>query len=227
MFTGDAYPDLPKDGKLHLLSMRFCPFAQRIHLVLAAKQIPYHTINVNLTEKPQWITKYSPLGKVPALGLTNETGTPYIYESLVVADYLDEKFPQAPLYPKDPLQKTLDRLWVEQFNDVIKVYYQILFGKDALTAELLTPIADGLYKFEEELQRRGTVFFGGDKPGMLDYMIWPWCERFAVYKLSANFEFDKTKFAKFVCSSIDFFFIYLCQLIIIYFVFNRQIGTKI
>ena len=32
--------------------------------------------------------------------------------------------------------------------------------------------------FEAELVRRGTPFFFGDRPGMLDLMIWPWVERF-------------------------------------------------
>lgn len=31
--------------------------------------------------------------------------------------------------------------------------------------------------FDQELAKRGTPFFGGSKPGMVDFMIWPWCER--------------------------------------------------
>lgn len=38
-------------------------------------------------------------------------------------------------------------------------------------------ITNGLSTFEKELISRGGPFFGGNKPGMLDYMIWPWCER--------------------------------------------------
>jgi pyrimidodiazepine synthase len=44
--------------------MRFCPYAQRVHLVLDAKGIAYHTIFINLTEKPEWLTEKSPLGKL-------------------------------------------------------------------------------------------------------------------------------------------------------------------
>lgn len=72
-------------------------------------------MNVNLTEKPEWLYEKSPLGKVPALEL--ESGD-CIYESLIIADYLDEKYPQRPLYPKDPLKKAKDKLLVEQFNKV-------------------------------------------------------------------------------------------------------------
>lgn len=38
-------------------------------------------------------------------------------------------------------------------------------------------IMQGLETFNRELADRGKTYFGGDEPGMLDYMIWPWCER--------------------------------------------------
>ncbi|CAH1953383.1 unnamed protein product [Acanthoscelides obtectus] len=34
-----------------------------------------------------------------------------------------------------------------------------------------------LQEFENELAERKTAYFDGDKPGMLDYLIWPWAER--------------------------------------------------
>lgn len=87
---GSQIPKFPEDGKLRLYSMRFCPFAQRSHLVLEAKNIPYHTANINLKEKPEWLVQKSPLGKVPALEIPSEKGDPLI-ESLIIADYLDDK----------------------------------------------------------------------------------------------------------------------------------------
>ena len=75
----------------------------------------YDVVNVNLTEKPEWLYDKSPLGKVPTLEFENGDT---LYESLIIADYLDEKYPQKPLYPKDPLKKAKDKLLVEQFNKV-------------------------------------------------------------------------------------------------------------
>jgi glutathione S-transferase len=50
--------------------------------------------------------------------------------------------------------------------------------------------------FEAELKTRGTKFFHGDKPGFVDYMIWPWCERTDafVYVIGDKFELDKVRF---------------------------------
>ena len=72
-------------------------------------------MNINLTDKPEWLYEKSPLGKIPALEL--ESGD-CIYESMIIADYLDEKYPQRPLYPKDPLKKAKDKLLIDQFNKV-------------------------------------------------------------------------------------------------------------
>lgn len=161
--------------------MRFCPYAQRIHLVLDIKAIPYETININLKDKPDWLTKYSPLGKVPALGLTNEPNTPYLYESLVVADYLDEKYPEIPLYPLDPLAKAEDQLLISRFEPVIAPYFRIVFSGRS-DDEAMQKMLENLSVFETELAKRRSAFFGGIKPGMVDLMIWPWCERITALK---------------------------------------------
>ncbi|XP_067646693.1 pyrimidodiazepine synthase-like [Eurosta solidaginis] len=197
---GSKRPELPDDGVLRLYSMRFCPYAQRAHLVLNAKGIPYHTIFINLTEKPEWLTEYSPLGKVPALQLPNEEGKPALIESLIIAEYLDEKYPDVPLLPKDPLKKALDKILIERFNPVITAMYKVFLGGSEGAPGALTEISKGLDIFEKELITRGTPYFGGEKPGMLDYMIWPWCERSAMlkYLLPDKYEMDKERFGKLI-----------------------------
>lgn len=125
--SGSQLPKIPDDGKLVLYSMRFCPYAQRAHLVLDAKNIPYHTVYIDLMTKPEWFPTKSPLGKVPALEVP-KAGDPLI-ESLVICDYLDEKYPEKPLHPKDPLQKSRDRIMVERFNAVISPYYKLCFSE--------------------------------------------------------------------------------------------------
>lgn len=111
-----------------MYSMRFCPYAQRAHLVLEAKHIPYHTAYINLKQKPEWLVQKSPLTKVPALEIPAVNGDPLI-ESLIIADYLDEQYPQTPLHSKDPLQKARDKILIERFNAFITPYYRLMFSK--------------------------------------------------------------------------------------------------
>ena len=40
---------------------------------------------------------------------------------------------------------------------------------------------DNVEAFERELSSRGESHFGGDLPGWLDYMVWPWFERVHSY----------------------------------------------
>lgn len=174
--AGSAKPNPPNDGKLRLYSMRFCPFAQRAHLILDAKGIPHDVIYINLIAKPEWYLTMNPLGKVPALEITPDT---FIYESLVVSEYLDEKYPDIPILPKDPLARAKDKILVERFNAVIGPMYKLYLsptgpeGAPGALAEFVT----GLDIFEQELKQRSSQYFAGKKPGFVDYMIWPWCER--------------------------------------------------
>lgn len=59
--TGDALP--PYSGNLRLFASRFCPFAERVVLVLNAKNIKHDLVYINLDQKPEWIFNYSPKGK--------------------------------------------------------------------------------------------------------------------------------------------------------------------
>lgn len=54
-----------------------------------------------MTHKPDWLLEKSPLGKVPCIELE---GGEILYESLVIAEYLDDTYPQNKLYPNDPLK---------------------------------------------------------------------------------------------------------------------------
>lgn len=172
MYIGDDFPELP-DDQLVLYSMRFCPYAHRAHLVLDAKQIPHHVVNVHLKQKPKWLNDLNPASKVPILTLFNEPGAPNLAESLIIADYVDAKYPQRPLYPQDPLARATDRVFIDRSTTLAAAFYRvILFEKGGLE-----DTANEWSAFEVELARRGSKFFGGDRPGMVDYMVWPWAER--------------------------------------------------
>jgi glutathione S-transferase len=75
----------------------------------------HDVVNIKLSDRPEWYFERNPLGKVPAI--ETESGD-CLYESLIIADYLDEKYPEIPLHPKDPMQKAKDRIMIEHFSKV-------------------------------------------------------------------------------------------------------------
>uniref|UniRef100_A0A1B6MTK7 Glutathione transferase n=1 Tax=Graphocephala atropunctata TaxID=36148 RepID=A0A1B6MTK7_9HEMI len=165
-------------GKMRLYGMRFCPYDQRVHLVMIAKNIPHDNVWINLKTKPDWYLKKIPSTKVPGLLIDGQA----LYESLIIADYLDEKFPDRPLHSNDPLKKAKDRILIENFGKVTSPFYKVMTGVNA-TVEEFEDVVKELVAFDNELASRGTPFFGGDKPGMVDYVIWPWFERIQMFKI--------------------------------------------
>ncbi|XP_063910135.1 pyrimidodiazepine synthase-like isoform X2 [Zophobas morio] len=162
------------DGKLRLYSMEYCPYAQRPRLVLNAKNIPHDIVNINLLDKPDWYFKIHPEGIVPAL----DTGSEIVIESLVISDFLEEKYPKPALYPANPEAKKRDQELIEKIDPLLSVFFLCLWKKDLKTPEeWVEEFVPHLEVFESELGSRGTPFFGGSKPGMVDYMLWPWGER--------------------------------------------------
>ncbi|CAH0545964.1 unnamed protein product [Brassicogethes aeneus] len=164
------------EGLLRLYSMKFCPFSQRARLVLKAKSIDHDIVNINVNDKPEWYTNIHPEGKVPALDI----GAKVVVESTDICDYLDETYPQVPLYSSDPKVKEQEKVLIKKIGDVVGVFSKCVFGTETKTPEeWLKDILDALDVFEKELTKKGTVFFGGDSPNMVDYMLWPWGERAA------------------------------------------------
>ena len=54
----------------------------------------------------------NPYGKVPVL----VDGDGVVYESAIINEYLEEKYPAIPLMPKDPLQRSRARIWIDYCN---------------------------------------------------------------------------------------------------------------
>jgi glutathione S-transferase len=65
-----------------------------------------------LKNKPKELLERNPYGKVPVLV---DDGT-VIYESAIINEYLEEKYPEPPLMPKDPAKRARVRIWVDFAN---------------------------------------------------------------------------------------------------------------
>ncbi|XP_033223904.1 pyrimidodiazepine synthase-like isoform X2 [Belonocnema kinseyi] len=188
--TGSEKPDLV-EGKPYLFSMKFCPFAHRARLALSYKQIPHEIININLKNKPKWYLDIHPEGKVPAfIGPDGKV----VVESDVIVNTLDEMYPDPPLYNEETKSRDLEL--VKNFGKIINIFSDCIHGRDSRPLdEVVAEISKHLEQFEEELETRGTDFFGGDTPGIVDIMIWPWVERSKalplIYKQPLSFEKEK------------------------------------
>lgn len=112
--------------------------------------------------------KHFLIGKVPAV----LEGDKILVESLDICDYLDDHYPQNPLYPAEPAAKEKDKEIIKKINPATIAYYKNMYGTDEKSpAALLKDLLEPLQPLEDELASRNTTFFGGDKPGMVYKII--------------------------------------------------------
>ncbi len=67
---------------------------------------------MDLKNKPRDLLELNPYAKVPVL----VDGDGVVYESAIINEYLEERYPTPPLLPKDPLQRSKIRIWIDFFN---------------------------------------------------------------------------------------------------------------
>ena len=98
-----------------LYSGTTCPFSQRCRLVLFEKGMDFEVRDVDLFNKPEEISAMNPYGQVPIL-VEREL---ILYESNIINEYIDERFPHPQLMPADPLMRARARLML--FNLKLQV----------------------------------------------------------------------------------------------------------
>lgn len=112
-------------------------------------------------------------GKVPAL----DTGSKIVVESLDICDFVNDEYPDPPLYSSDEAKKAEEKKLIQQIGGLVSVYTAVILEKETkMPAEWLADFTPHLKIFEAALEKSG-VFFGGESPNMVDYMLWPWAER--------------------------------------------------
>jgi glutathione S-transferase len=67
---------------------------------------------VDLKNKPKDLLELNPYAKVPVL----VDGDGVIYESAIINEYIDEKYPTLPLIPTEHLARARARIWIDFFN---------------------------------------------------------------------------------------------------------------
>ena len=110
-----------------LYSGTTCPFSQRCRLVLFEKGMDFEVRDVDLFNKPEDISTMNPYGQVPIL-VEREL---ILYESNIINEYIDERFPHPQLMPADPLMRARARLMLFNFEKELFVHVHVLESERA------------------------------------------------------------------------------------------------
>ena len=93
---------------MKLLYSLSSPYARKVRIVAAEKRIEIEMSAVVLSAPDSPVNELNPLGKVPVLVLD---GGESLFDSRVIAEYLDNRTPVAHLLPQDPNQRILVKRW--------------------------------------------------------------------------------------------------------------------
>lgn len=97
---------------IKLYSDPHCPNSHRTRIVLAEKELPVTTTELDAENLPADFLKLNPYGKLPTV-IDRDI---IFFESSVVNEYLDERYPHPPLKPGSPADRAQMRLAVLQLE---------------------------------------------------------------------------------------------------------------
>src|SRR5690554_1106603 len=83
-------------------------YSHRVRIVLAEKGVSVDVVDVDHKNKPEELADLNPYNNLPTLVDRDLS----LYESKVIMEYLDERFPHPPLLPVYPVARAHSRLWM-------------------------------------------------------------------------------------------------------------------
>lgn len=119
------------------------PNSRKVRIVLAEKGIPHERQIIDISKGEQRSTEYlrvNPHGKVPALRdiVENEDGTKreiLVYDSTIINEYLEEAYPERPIFPKSPADRAMARLLEDWADNLLTEPVGVLYAQFVFTSE--------------------------------------------------------------------------------------------
>ncbi|TFL15754.1 glutathione S-transferase [Pusillimonas caeni] len=154
-----------------LYSGTTCPFSQRCRFVLFEKGMDFEIRDIDLYNKPEDIAVMNPYGQVPILVERDLI----LYESNIINEYIDERFPHPQLMPADPVMRARTRLFLYNFEKELFVHVSVLENRATPDEKALeharNSIRDRLSQLAPMLLK--SKFMLGEEFSMLDVAIAP------------------------------------------------------
>jgi RNA polymerase-associated protein len=102
-------------------------YSHRVRIVLAEKGVTVDIVDASPDDLPEEVSELNPYNNLPTL-LDRDFA---LYESKVMMEYLDERFPHPPLLPVYPVARGQCRLWMYRIErDWCSLVDVIIKGKD-------------------------------------------------------------------------------------------------
>ena len=157
--------------------------SHRVRIGLGLKELAYEYVAVNILKSEQLDEAYrakNPMGQVPTLEITGDDGRRItLTQSLPILEYLDERWPELPILPRDPYLRAKARALAEIVNSGIQPMQNLralrpikaLGGDDRAWARRF--VTEGLAAFAAAAAETAGAFCVGDTPTIADCCLVP------------------------------------------------------
>ncbi|MBY0439480.1 MAG: glutathione S-transferase N-terminal domain-containing protein [Burkholderiales bacterium] len=151
-----------------LYSGTTCPFSQRCRIVLYEKGMDFQITDVDLFNKPEDLAVMNPYNRVPVLVERDLV----LYESNIINEYIDDRFPHPQLMPADPVMRARARLFLYRFENELFCHVDTLEKGSPKTVEKARQIIrDNLTVIAPVFAKQKYML--GEEFSMLDVAIAP------------------------------------------------------
>ncbi|HZS68596.1 MAG TPA: glutathione S-transferase family protein [Burkholderiales bacterium] len=155
---------------LRLCGYPISNYFNKVRIAMLEKRLEFELDPTCRPSQKEDVLARTPMGKVPFLELDGAT----LAESQVICEYLEDAFPQRPLYPRDPLERARVReliAFLELHVELVarRLYGQVFFGQpadDALKQAVEKDLAKGLRALRTRV--KFAPFIGGSELTLAD-----------------------------------------------------------
>ena len=152
------------------------PFSHRCRIVLYEKGMDFEIIDVDLMNKPEDLAVMNPYNRTPVLVERDLV----LYESNIINEYIDERFPHPQLMPADPVMRARARLFLHRFEKELFCHIDALEGNNQKQIERARNLVrDSLLQIAPVFAKHKYML--GEEFSMLDVAITPLLWRLDYY----------------------------------------------
>jgi len=153
---------------MNLFTSPTCPYSHLSRIVLAEKDITYESIDVDSSNPPEDLSELNPYNTVPTL-IDRDL---VLYDSRVIVEYLDERFPHPPLMPVDPVSRAKTRLALHRVEkDWFPLMHDILHKGEKAAAKARKELRESIISSNELF--KALPFFLSEDYSLVDATITP------------------------------------------------------
>jgi RNA polymerase-associated protein len=154
------------------------PFSQRCRNVLYEKGMDFQIIDVDMYNKPEDLAVMNPYNQVPVLVERDLI----LYESNIINEYIDDRFPHPQLMPADPVMRARARLFLFRFEKELFAHLEAIEKGSQKSADKARGIIrDNLSQIAPVFTKQKHML--GDEFSMLDVAIAPLLWRLDYYDI--------------------------------------------